>query len=137
MKIIALIYTDEWEDYIPEPPDGGWGWVVMVASFFNNFILDGIAYCFGVFLEEYIRYFGSSVSNTSLANSLLCGIYLLVGKAEKILYYYMHTTAWEEATRNKRQVDIDVFNYNLRIFLIGTNIHDIHIIYSPVNDTNE
>ncbi|XP_067928354.1 monocarboxylate transporter 14-like [Watersipora subatra] len=68
-----------WEDYIPEAPDGGYGWVIMVASFFNNFILDGIAYCFGVFLLEYSQYFGSTLAATSLANSLLCGVYLLVG----------------------------------------------------------
>jgi len=65
---------------MPDPPDGGWGWVIMVASFFNNFILDGIAYSFGVFLNEYVQYFNESVGFTSLANSLLCGTYLLIGK---------------------------------------------------------
>ena len=29
---------------IPPPPDGGWGWVVCLASFMCNLILDGIAY---------------------------------------------------------------------------------------------
>lgn len=85
-KLLFSLFIEEWEDYIPEPPDGGWGWVVMIASFFNNFILDGISYCFGVFLYEYVNYFDSSISSTSLANSLLCGIYLLVGKPQ-------HTTA--------------------------------------------
>ncbi|XP_067933073.1 monocarboxylate transporter 14-like [Watersipora subatra] len=68
-----------WEDYIPEPPDGGWGWVIMIASFFNNFLVDGIAYCFGVFLAEYVEYFNTSVGNVSLSSSLLCGFYLFVG----------------------------------------------------------
>ena len=72
--------VENWEDYIPEPPDGGWGWVVMICSFFTSFILDGIAYCFGIFLNDIKSYFGSSTSSTSLANSLLCGMYLLVGK---------------------------------------------------------
>ena len=73
------MFVDDWEDYIPEPPDGGWGWVVMIASFVNNFILDGLAYCFGIFLLEYSKSFQASVGSTSLANSLLCGTYLLVG----------------------------------------------------------
>lgn len=33
------------------PPDGGWGWVVMVASFFCNFIVDGIVFSAGSILK--------------------------------------------------------------------------------------
>ena len=69
-----------WEDYIPEPPDGGWGWVIVVASFFGNFLVDGIAYCFGIYLIEYARYFETNVGSASLASSFLCGFYLFVGK---------------------------------------------------------
>ena len=29
---------------LPAPPDGGWGWVIVFASFMNNLIIDGIAY---------------------------------------------------------------------------------------------
>ena len=34
----------------PSPPDGGWGWVVVAASFFCLCVLDGISYTFGMFL---------------------------------------------------------------------------------------
>lgn len=71
---------DDWEDYIPKPPDGGWAWIILVASFFNNFILDGITYCFGVFLAEYADYFNASVGATSFASALLCGFNLIIGR---------------------------------------------------------
>ena len=80
LVIFCVGFSGDWEDFIPEPPDGGWGWVIVIASFFNNFILDGIAYCFGVFLMEYAYYFKSSVGVTSLSNALLCGVYLLIGE---------------------------------------------------------
>ena len=40
------------------PPDGGWGWVVMIASFTCNLVLDGIGYVFGVFLQPMMIAFG-------------------------------------------------------------------------------
>lgn len=65
---------------VPQPPDGGWGWVIMTASLFCNFIVDGIGYAFGVFLLEFVDYFNSSKGKTSFVGSLLCGMYLLAGR---------------------------------------------------------
>ena len=28
----------------PVPPDGGYGWIIMVASFFNSLIIDGVSF---------------------------------------------------------------------------------------------
>ena len=36
-----VINEEEIED-IPLPPDGGWGWVIVISSFMCNLILDGI-----------------------------------------------------------------------------------------------
>lgn len=39
------------QDYVIQIPDGGYGWVVLVASFFVSFILDGVMYSFGIILD--------------------------------------------------------------------------------------
>ncbi|KAG1680874.1 Monocarboxylate transporter 12 [Nymphon striatum] len=64
---------------IPTPPDGGWGWVIVAASFISNVIVDGISYSFGVFLPEFVSYFGSSKAKAAWIGSLLSGCYLSVG----------------------------------------------------------
>ena len=28
----------------PVPPDGGYGWIIMIASFFNSLIIDGVCF---------------------------------------------------------------------------------------------
>lgn len=66
-------------DHIPEPPDGGYGWVIVLAAFLSNFVVDGIANSFAVFLPEYQRYFGSTAGTTAVIGSLLIGTYLLSG----------------------------------------------------------
>lgn len=65
---------------IPAPPDGGYGWVVVFASFMCNMIVDGIAYTFGIFLDEYVNHFGESKGKTAWPGSLLSGMYLSAGK---------------------------------------------------------
>ena len=37
---------------LPAPPDGGWGWVIVFASFMCNLIIDGIAYREGAQEED-------------------------------------------------------------------------------------
>jgi len=71
---------DDCEDEaVPQPPDGGWGWVVVFASFMCNLILDGIAYTFGLLLKPLVDDFESDASTISWVGSLLCGVYMLSG----------------------------------------------------------
>lgn len=64
---------------LPPPPDGGYGWVVVFASFMCNMIVDGIAYTFGVFLQPMVVYYGESKGKTAWVGSLLSGMYLSAG----------------------------------------------------------
>ncbi|XP_054723796.1 monocarboxylate transporter 12-like [Uloborus diversus] len=64
---------------IPEPPDGGFGWVIVAASFLCNLIVDGIAYTFGIFFMEFVRYYDVPKGKVAWVGSLLSGFYLSVG----------------------------------------------------------
>ncbi|XP_048485307.1 monocarboxylate transporter 13 isoform X4 [Plutella xylostella] len=72
---------DDGYDYheIPPPPDGGYGWVVVFASFMCNLVVDGIAYTFGIFLPELVEYFGEGKGTVAWVGSLLSGVYLAAG----------------------------------------------------------
>jgi len=67
----------------PDPyaaPDGGWGWVVMIASFICNLTLDGICYTFGVFLVPLMKYFEVEEKGPiSMIGGILAGTIQLVG----------------------------------------------------------
>lgn len=70
---------------VPLPPDGGWGWVVMIASFFINLIVDGVCYTFGVIFNGLLVSFGASETLTALVGSLVPGMYLIAGPIVSIL----------------------------------------------------
>lgn len=76
----STISTDSVSNYIPTPPDGGWGWVIVFASFINHVVVDGITFTFGVFYLEFLEFFKASKGKTSLVGSLLAGFYLMSGK---------------------------------------------------------
>lgn len=61
------------------PPDGGWGWIVMVASFSCNLIVDGIVMSAGGFKKPIADEFNVSESAATLVCSLLGGFYLIAG----------------------------------------------------------
>lgn len=73
----VLSYCDYHD--LPPPPDGGYGWVIVFASFMCNMIVDGIAYTFGIFLEEFVNYYGEPKGKTAWVGSLLAGMYLSAG----------------------------------------------------------
>ncbi|XP_064638129.1 monocarboxylate transporter 12-B-like [Lineus longissimus] len=69
----------EWDPNIPVPPDGGWGWVVVFASFMIHVIADGIVYSFGIFYVEFLEYFESGKGDTAWIASLMVGITFVTG----------------------------------------------------------
>ena len=77
----ATVETKTSEDELPTPPDGEWGWVIVVASFFIHVIADGVAYSFGVFLEDFSVYFNAGHGSTSLLGSLMIGVTWGSGKS--------------------------------------------------------
>lgn len=64
----------------PKIPDGGWGWIVVAASFLINMISDGVGYTFGLLYVEFLHEFKASKSATSWIGSLFMAIPLLAGK---------------------------------------------------------
>ena len=64
----------------PVPPDGGWGWVVVMSSFLIHVIADGVAYSFGIFYIEFLHVFGESRGATGWVGSLMVGTTWTSGK---------------------------------------------------------
>lgn len=65
---------------LPVPPDGGWGWMVVLSSFLIHVIADGIVYSFGVFFVEFLDYFKGGKGETAWVGSLVPAVTYTVGK---------------------------------------------------------
>ncbi|XP_049880242.1 monocarboxylate transporter 12-B [Pectinophora gossypiella] len=63
----------------PPPPDGGWGWMVVFASFMIHIVTDGMTYSFGVFYAEFLNYFEEGKGKTAWIVSILVGVTLSSG----------------------------------------------------------
>ncbi|CAF0965157.1 unnamed protein product [Rotaria sp. Silwood1] len=68
---------DEEYDYIKIPPDGGYGWVVLIACFLINMIIDGFLYAFGAISDDLKKHHKCKEWAVSLVISIACSCYLL------------------------------------------------------------
>lgn len=59
--------------------DGGWGWVVVLASFFIHVLIDGLAYTFGVFTTDLVEHYDISRQSVGWINSALVGLTFIYG----------------------------------------------------------
>lgn len=66
-------------EFTVTPPDGGWGWVVVFASFITYMIADGVTFSFGVLYVDFLEHFKESKSKTAWVGSLFMGVPLLAG----------------------------------------------------------
>lgn len=67
------------------PPDGGFGWVVVFASFLVNLIADGITFSFGVFFPHFLEYFGEGKGKTAWIAGIFMAMPLLSGPIASFL----------------------------------------------------
>ncbi|KAF7410041.1 hypothetical protein HZH68_004422 [Vespula germanica] len=63
----------------PRIPDGGWGWVVVLASLIISMIADGVSFSFGLLYIEFLKEFGASKAKTAWIGSLFMAVPLLSG----------------------------------------------------------
>lgn len=66
--------------YMVVPPDGGWGWVVVAASFMCNLVVDGIIFTFGMMKDSLVEEFKVNDSEVALVGALQSGFYLMAGE---------------------------------------------------------
>lgn len=59
--------------------DGGYGWVVVFASFVISMIVDGISFSFGLIYTELLVYFNESKSKTAWIGALFLAVPLMSG----------------------------------------------------------
>lgn len=67
------------------PPDGGWGWVIVLGAFVINVITDGCSYSFGVLFSYLLDYFQKSRSTTAWIGSVFCAVPLLCGPLASLI----------------------------------------------------
>ncbi|XP_044529010.1 monocarboxylate transporter 13 isoform X2 [Gracilinanus agilis] len=53
-----------------EPPDGGWGWIVVLSAFFQSALVFGVLKSFGVFFLEFMAAFEEPAARVSWITSI-------------------------------------------------------------------
>lgn len=73
------------------PPDGGWGWVIMVASLILIFLTDGVAFSVGTLYPSIKEDFDADSAKASLVSSLINAFSLLLGPVASVMAdFYGH-----------------------------------------------
>ena len=65
-----LAVDEDAEDEAVKPPDGGFGWVVVVASFLAGWLVGGMFLAFSIFYVEWTDYFQADKGVTGWIGSL-------------------------------------------------------------------
>ncbi|XP_032293102.1 monocarboxylate transporter 9 isoform X1 [Drosophila virilis] len=65
--------------YMAIPPDGGYGWVVLILSFLAQLIVDGIVFTIGILLPHMANEFNVSNGQVVLVGSVQIGCYFFGG----------------------------------------------------------
>jgi MCP family monocarboxylic acid transporter-like MFS transporter 14 len=88
---------------ILDPPDGGWGWVIVTASLLCNFVLDGVAFSYGILTKPVVE-----ASKMAAANYM--DNYTL---ALSMLPNGNHTSPGEKSPVQLLDGEIDTFRFHL------------------------
>ncbi|KAL0134602.1 hypothetical protein PUN28_001417 [Cardiocondyla obscurior] len=67
------------------PPDGGWGWLVLLAAVMVNFLIPGTIKSFGVLFVEFLDVFNASPAAAAWIPSLCYFLYSSLGPLSSVL----------------------------------------------------
>jgi len=68
------------QNYILVPPDGGWGWLVLLGSTLVNMLIPGTLKSFGVLFVEFTEAFHASETAASWIPAICYFLYCSLGK---------------------------------------------------------
>lgn len=81
MYFCIELLTTPWKMVFQKSPDGGWGWVIVLVSFFTQFLCYGSPLAVGVLYLEWLDIFGEGKGKTAWIGSLASGVGLLASKS--------------------------------------------------------
>lgn len=83
-------YAKERERRLKPNPDidGGWAWMIVLASFLVHILIMGSQMALGVLNMEWLEEFSQSRGLTAWVSSLSMGITLIVGMSLYYCYYF-------------------------------------------------
>lgn len=77
---IRLHIIVDGQSYILVPPDGGWGWLVLLGSTLVNMLIPGTLKSFGVLFVEFTEAFHASETAASWIPAICYFLYCSLGK---------------------------------------------------------
>lgn len=68
------------ETIIFVPPDGGYGWVIVIVAFISETIIDGSVATVLLFKDKFAKEFGASIEQVLAISSVNMAFYFMFGK---------------------------------------------------------
>ena len=89
-KKIDQVENDD--DYELVPPDGGWGWLVLMGSMMVNILIPGTIKSFGVLFVEFLEAFQASPSEAAWIPALCYFLYSSLGEFFVLYFFFFFQT---------------------------------------------
>ncbi|XP_044741743.1 uncharacterized protein LOC123302738 [Chrysoperla carnea] len=80
-----LCYTKQEDEWEWVPPDGGWGWLILLGSMMVNILVPGTVKSFGVLFVEFLEVFEASPAAAAWIPALCYFLYSSLGPLSSIL----------------------------------------------------
>lgn len=75
-----VVDEDDDDKYEMVPPDGGWGWLILLGSMLINILVPGTIKSFGVLFVEFLEAFQATPSAAAWIPALCYFLYSSLGK---------------------------------------------------------